>query len=219
MAFVSYGNRVYASIKDLPQYTSINNGDKIIVWNESREGPATVDYSDFIIDLDHTTFSTTINELMTFTSTVQNFVNTVSTDIDNISAKLTTVTDDVNTNIRPRIEVLEYLVAVMMGVPRDAADVNKNAFITDPDSQCLSDLLTKICNKISAHPSQTQVLTQPKFVYNAAPVGGAAATGATSISTTDLVATFTSIAPTVTTTNKDASGKTTGSSVTTIDYN
>ena len=51
MAFTSYGNKVYASIKDLPQYTSIGNGDKIIIWNESRDGAATIDYADFIIDL------------------------------------------------------------------------------------------------------------------------------------------------------------------------
>ena len=49
MAYSSYGKKVYASIKDLPQYTSIGNGDKIIIWNETRDGAATVDDTAFFV--------------------------------------------------------------------------------------------------------------------------------------------------------------------------
>ena len=203
MAFTSYGNRVYASIKDLPQYTSINNGDKIIVWNESREGAATIDYSDFIIDLEHTSFGTTINELLTFTTTVESFISTVAVDVENLDNKIASV-EKVNETLKGKVETLEYLLAIVYGVtPSDSV---KKTFLGD-ESSYYNSLVEKIRVPIAETPSVNDLITQAKFAYNAAPVNAAAATTATSISTTEIVETYKSMAPTVVTQNIDANGK------------
>ena len=203
MAFTSYGNRVYASIKDLPQYTSINNGDKIIVWNESREGAATIDYSDFIIDLEHTSFGTTINELLSFTTTVESFISTVAVDVENLDNKIASV-EKINETLKGRVETLEYLLAIVYGVT--PSDNVKKTFLGDETSYYNS-LVEKIRVAITETPTVNNLITQAKFAYNAAPVKAAAATAATSISTTEIVETYKSMAPTVVTQNIDANGK------------
>lgn len=208
MAFTSYGNRVYASIKDLPQYTSINNGDKIIVWNESREGAATIDYSDFIIDLEHTSFGTTINELLTFTTTVESFISTVAVDIENLDNKINAV-DEINKKLIGRLETLEYMLGIVYGIKtgdtNDAVAI-KNKFINDDNKGYYNDLIQKIQSSISAAPSAANLISQPKFAYNAAPVGAAAATAAASISTADIVESYKSVTPTVVTQTYDEKG-------------
>jgi len=73
MAITNVGkNRVYASIKDLPENQSIVDGDRIII--DTEEGTCLVDYSNIKIDLDHTTFGTQFSEMVNFTSTVNAFV-------------------------------------------------------------------------------------------------------------------------------------------------
>lgn len=203
MAFTSYGNRVYASIKDLPQYTSINNGDKIIVWNESREGAATIDYSDFIIDLEHTSFGTTINELLTFTTTVESFISTVAIDIENLDNKVKALEEN-NEKLKGRIEALEYMLGIVYGI--STGETNEGVFITSNDSKSH---YNNLCNKMVQNINDSSVtnstlISQTKFAYNAAPVSGAAATGATSLSTSDIVESYKALSPTVTTTKYDS---------------
>ena len=207
MAFTSYGNRVYASIKDLPQYTSINNGDKIIVWNESREGAATIDYSDFIIDLEHTSFGTTINELITFTTTVESFIATVTIDVENLDNKIKTL-EESNKNLKLRVEILEYMLGIVYGItPSSETNNTFNKFVTGGGGTVQYDAL---CNKmidcITENPSNADLVRQAKFAYNAAPVGGAAATTAASISTADIVESYKSVTPTVVTQTYDEKG-------------
>lgn len=115
MAYSSSGKKIYASIKDLPQYTSITDGDKIIVWNESRDGAAVVDYGDFIIDLDHTTFKSTINQVITVASDMQAFVNTVAEDIEGIKETVLNLEKTINNELKSRIKTLEYVVAIILG--------------------------------------------------------------------------------------------------------
>ena len=136
MAYSSYGKKVYASIKDLPQYTSIGNGDKIIIWNETRDGAATVDFADLLIDLEHCTFKTTINDVITLASDIQAFVNTVTEEMENISETLKKTEDSINNELRSRIKSLEFIVAIMLGansywLSSSGLDNIKNKFIIE----------------------------------------------------------------------------------------
>lgn len=115
MAYSSYGKKIYASIKDLPQYTSIGNGDKIIVWNETRDGAAVVDYADLKIDLDHTTFKSTIDQVITLASDIQSFAHTVDEEINGLQDVVSTLQDTVDNELRARIKALEFIVAVILG--------------------------------------------------------------------------------------------------------
>lgn len=115
MAYSSYGKKVYASIKDLPQYTSIGNGDKIIIWNEARDGAATVDFADLMIDLDHVTFKSTVNEIVTLASDIQSFVHTVNEEIEGLQETVSVLETTINKELKARIRALEYIVAIMLG--------------------------------------------------------------------------------------------------------
>jgi hypothetical protein len=115
MAYTTYGKKVYASIQDLPQYTNIINGDKIIIWNETRDGAATVDFADLLIDLEHCTFKSVFTEVITLASDIESFVNTVNEEIENISKTLKATENSINNELRARIKSLEFIVAVMLG--------------------------------------------------------------------------------------------------------
>lgn len=115
MAYSSSGSKVYVSIGDLPQYTSIGNGDKIIIWNETREGAATVDFSDLQIDLDHCTFKSTITEMITLTQDINVFVTQTAEEIELMQESIADINDTINGELRGRIKALEFIVAVMLG--------------------------------------------------------------------------------------------------------
>lgn len=115
MAYSTSGSKVYISIADLPQYTSIGNGDRIIIWNETREGAATVDFSDFKIDLEHCTFKATITEMMTLTQEISSFVTLTTEEIEEMQESLSELNDTINTEIRGRLKALEFIVAVLLG--------------------------------------------------------------------------------------------------------
>ncbi len=115
MAYSSYGKKVYASIKDLPQYKSVGNGDKLIIWNEARDGAATVDFADLIIDLDHVSFKSTISEIVTLASDIQTFVHSVNEEIEGLQEALDELETTVNKELKSRIRALEYIVAIMLG--------------------------------------------------------------------------------------------------------
>ena len=115
MAYSTSGSKVYVSIGDLPQYTSIGNGDRVIIWNETREGAATVDFSDFKIDLDHCTFKATITEMMTLSQDITAFVTQTAEEIEAIQESVAEINDTLNKEIRGRLKALEFIVAVMLG--------------------------------------------------------------------------------------------------------
>jgi hypothetical protein len=115
MAYSTSGSKVYVSIGDLPQYTSIGNGDRVIIWNETREGAATVDFSDFKIDLDHCTFKATITEMMTLSQDITAFVTQTAEEIEALQESITEINDTINGEIRSRLKALEFIVAVLLG--------------------------------------------------------------------------------------------------------
>lgn len=115
MAYSTSGSKVYVSIGDLPQYSSIGNGDRVIIWNETREGAATVDFSDFKIDLEHCTFKSTITEMMTLSQDITAFVAQTAEEIENLQESISEINDTINSEIRGRLKALEFIVAVLLG--------------------------------------------------------------------------------------------------------
>lgn len=76
MAVTNVGkNRVYASIKDLPENQSILDGDKIIV--DTDTGTCLIDYSNFKIDLEHTTFGQQFYDVVDLATSSANFIEQV----------------------------------------------------------------------------------------------------------------------------------------------
>ena len=236
MAYSSYGKKVYASIKDLPQYKSVGNGDKLIIWNEARDGAATVDFADLIIDLDHVSFKSTISEIVTLASNIQTFVHTVNEEIEGLQEELDELETTVNKELKSRIRALEYIVAIMLGsnsywlskagldnirskiliegITQGADDSND-----DIDSEegrealkWLNGLLSTVqgyIGRMTPGVSAEDILLQSKWRYKYTDV-----TVATSASTTSLTSGTTKIE----TTAKDATGKTTSTTSTTITH-
>lgn len=115
MAYSTSGSKVYMSIADLPQYSSIGNGDKVIIWNETREGAATVDFSDFKIDLEHCTFKSSLTEVITLSQEISSFITLTAEEIAEMQQSLVDINDVINTEIRGRLKALEFIVAVLLG--------------------------------------------------------------------------------------------------------
>ena len=192
MAYSSYGKKVYASIKDLPQYTSIENGDKIVVWNETRDGAAVVDFADFLVDLEHTTFKSTITEVITLASNIQAFTLAVQEEIEGLQTAMKAVESSINDELRSRIKALEFIVAVILGsntywdtiagldglrnkfliegiVPLDASEISeiesnegKNAYKW---YNGFMSTVEKYISKISPTIEHDHILLQSKFKY------------------------------------------------------
>jgi hypothetical protein len=75
-------NSLYVNIKELPSINDINNGDFLIV--ETPDGTSIIDYQDFFITLQNTTFESTIDNLQTDTQTI-------SADLIDLENKLSPV--------------------------------------------------------------------------------------------------------------------------------
>jgi len=193
MAYSSYGKKVYASIKDLPQYTSIENGDKIIIWNETRDGAAVVDFGDLIIDLEHTTFKSTINEVVTLASDVQTFAHTVSEEITGLEEAVTSLQNTIDNEILNRIKVLEFMIAIILGanskwLSASGLDTIRNDILLNGISQSENinfisgeteeqkntlrwyygyiSTLIKYISKLIPGIEESDILLQPKLSYN-----------------------------------------------------
>lgn len=118
MSYTSVGrNKVYASIEDLPQNQKIVNGDRILIQTE--DGTALVDYSNIRIDLEHTTFSTQITDLMEFTSTVESFVDTMQSEFLTIKEETTTMKNTVQ-QLKEQLKCCKLLFKFMMGYVNQA---------------------------------------------------------------------------------------------------
>jgi len=73
-------NNLYVNIKELPIISDVNNGDFLIV--ETDVGTSIIDFQDFLITLDNTTFKYTFNTLQSDVQTlVTPSVAYISSDI------------------------------------------------------------------------------------------------------------------------------------------
>ena len=71
---------LYVNIKELPIISDVNNGDFLIL--ETDVGTSIIDFQDFLITLDNTTFKTTFNTLQTdVQALVTPTVTSISSDI------------------------------------------------------------------------------------------------------------------------------------------
>jgi len=80
------------NIKELPETFSIASGDLLVV--ETEEGTNILDYNNFIIGLDNTTFGTTVTQNSTDLNTLFTEVESLSTAIDSSVAELSAVVSD-----------------------------------------------------------------------------------------------------------------------------
>ena len=107
MAITNVGkNRVYASIKDLPENQSLIDGDRIIV--DTSEGTCLVDYANFKIDLAHTTFGEQFAQMVEYSSAVTSFINQIEDEFTTVkeeTANLQTKMEDTQ-NIMDAIKLL-----------------------------------------------------------------------------------------------------------------
>ena len=69
----------YVNIKELPPVDQINPGDLLII--ETEAGTSILDFSNFIIGLENTTFSSIISTNVTDIATLQSQVNVINTEL------------------------------------------------------------------------------------------------------------------------------------------
>jgi len=97
------------SIKQLPTISSIESGNFIIVQTENSTNK--LDFKDFVIGLENTTFANTVNEGTTGVDELSTSVNSLTTDVD----ELTTDVDELSSVL---YEVPTAIVgAGLSGVP------------------------------------------------------------------------------------------------------
>ena len=90
----------YTNILDLPQVVSIDNGDFLIV--ETSSGTSILDFQDFIIPLDNTTFGGTITALQVSVNSLYTTVCAISSlTVEQLSANLGEIIDDVSIGLTP----------------------------------------------------------------------------------------------------------------------
>ena len=87
------------SIKQLPQITEINNGNLLLVQQDDSTN--TLDYKNFVIGLDNTTFGTTITQHSTDISVLSS--TTIPTFSANIMTKLTADVNALSANLGTNI--------------------------------------------------------------------------------------------------------------------
>jgi len=91
MPCVDNKNLIY-NIKELPETFSIAAGDMLVV--ETDDGTNIMDFNNFVIGLDNTTFGTTITQHSSDLATVFSEVDSLSSAIDSSVAELSAVVGD-----------------------------------------------------------------------------------------------------------------------------
>lgn len=113
MAVTNVGkNRVYASIKDLPENQSIVDGDRIIV--DTEQGTCLVDYANFKIDLDHTTFGQQFSDMVEYTSSVTAFISQIEEEFSAVQAETATLNGKME-DIEEMMECVKMMMKFVMG--------------------------------------------------------------------------------------------------------
>lgn len=113
MAITNVGNnRVYASIKDLPENQSIVDGDRIIVDNE--EGQFLVDYANFKIDLDHTTFGQQFSDMVNYTASVTAFITQIEDEFSAVQQETASLNNKME-DIEEMMECVKMMMKFIMG--------------------------------------------------------------------------------------------------------
>lgn len=125
MALQKQGSKVIAKITDLSQETTLMDGDRIVFWCSTTGEAATIDYSNFKIDQDHTTFGDTFNEVVNFATTASAWVDTMQESFNELDEKMNNVIES-NNGINNEILALKMMVKMILGVATSRADMTGN---------------------------------------------------------------------------------------------
>ena len=113
MSITNVGNnRVYASIQDIPQTSSLINGDRIII--QTDDGTKLVDYENIKIDLNHTTFGSQFSEMVSY-------VTLSTTTLTELLEKTEAIDDEINyiksdlQDLKSRYEAIKFIIKGITG--------------------------------------------------------------------------------------------------------
>lgn len=115
MGLTQRGNRVYARITDLSEEASIKDGDKLIFQSSTTNTAAIIDYSNFKIDLEHTSFQSQFEEMLNFARNAGAWSSQLTTSFEELQTRMDEVTERSN-EISNDLEALKMLVKMMLGL-------------------------------------------------------------------------------------------------------
>lgn len=125
MAITQVGNRVYSRITDLSEEATLNNGDKLIFHCASTGNASLIDWSSVKIDLGHTTFESTFNAMLNFTSTASAWVDTMTESFNELEEKCDNAIDKVN-SLTNDIDAIKMLIKLILGIATKRHDGQDN---------------------------------------------------------------------------------------------
>lgn len=159
MSTTPVGNKLYKNIDDLPQATSITDGMKFIIQTDS--GTELLDYYNFKVDLGHTAFQVTFQEMIEYTSTVSAFIteineefNTIKNDFDSIKANFTTMKNN--------FDGMRFLIEGIAGAYYEKSIYDKAYLELSAETKTYVDaVLNGINEKLSGKVGDTAVIYAP----------------------------------------------------------
>ena len=125
MALTKKGNKVIAKLTDLTQESTLNDGDRIVFWCNSSGEASTIDYSNVRIDLDHTTFGDTFNQVANFATTASAWVSTMTDSFNDLDNKMNNVLEQ-TTQVNNEILAIKMMVQMIIGLANTRNDAQKN---------------------------------------------------------------------------------------------
>lgn len=125
MALTKKGNKVIAKLTDLTQESTLNDGDRIVFWCNSSGEASTIDYSNVRIDLDHTTFGDTFNQVVNFATTASAWVSTMTDSFNDLDNKMNNVLEQ-TTQVNNEILAIKMMVQMIIGLANTRNDAQKN---------------------------------------------------------------------------------------------
>lgn len=119
-------DRVYTDIEDLPENSSMSDGDKFIVQTADGE-TVLLDYSSIKIDLEHTTFNTTFSQMVEFTSVAREWVQRMTTEFESMQSSFTDMRLQM-TATSEEMEVHRAILEMIMGTAngKSSADIQSS---------------------------------------------------------------------------------------------
>lgn len=153
------GKNTYLNIKELPEINDVISGDFMII--ETSTGTSIIDYQNFLITLDNTTFGDQVVQNSTDILTLSSSFNTLSADlttqIDNLSTSTTrantfvsfSLTDYTSEN-SPVILKSSNVTSVTLNTSTSAVTIYFNTNFNDAN-YCMTTGVVNITNPVLIH--------------------------------------------------------------------
>lgn len=125
MALTQRGNKVYAKISDLSEESSLKSGDKIVFHSSSNGIDCIVDWANIRIDLDHTTFKNSYNEMLDFSRNAGEWVTTISQEFENLETQVKEIAEQ-NVSINNQLAAIKLLLQMVIGIAALKPDSSPN---------------------------------------------------------------------------------------------